>query len=87
MLMPVTTWSTIDAAAQEALLERPALAADGETTAAVTSIISDVREGGDAALLSLAEKFVMVVPEIAVLGTMIFTLSGVWSVVVKTPIS
>ncbi len=57
MLMPVTTWSTIDAAAQEALLERPALAADGETTAAVTSIISDVREGGDAALLSLAEKF------------------------------
>ena len=57
--MPVSIdfWSKQDGAARAALLERPAVRADGETSAAVARIIAEVRADGDSALRAMAEKF------------------------------
>ena len=57
MLMPITIWSELDSDAAATLLARPAVSADGETSAAVQNIIAEVRARGDGALLELTQKF------------------------------
>lgn len=50
-------WSELDAAARDALLRRPAQQVAAEVTAAVASLIAQVREGGDAAVRALTARF------------------------------
>ncbi|MGF1705855.1 histidinol dehydrogenase [Enterovibrio baiacu] len=61
--MKTVVWKSLSEQQREALLERPAISDSASITDAVTSVLRDVREGGDAALKALTEKFDKVVPE------------------------
>ncbi|MTC49615.1 histidinol dehydrogenase [Providencia alcalifaciens] len=50
-------WSDCLEEQQETLLMRPAIAASGNISAAVSQIIDQVRTGGDAALIALSQRF------------------------------
>jgi histidinol dehydrogenase len=50
-------WSELDAAAREALLQRPAQTVAAEVSASVASLIDEVRRGGDDALRALTRRF------------------------------
>ncbi|MDR2243665.1 MAG: histidinol dehydrogenase, partial [Providencia alcalifaciens] len=50
-------WSDCLEEQQEALLMRPAIAASGNISAAVSQIIDQVRTEGDAALIALSQRF------------------------------
>jgi len=51
------TWSTLSPAARALVLERPTVATGQDTLAAVQTIISNVRQNGDAALRELTARF------------------------------
>ena len=55
--MRIATWSALQPAQRSELLQRPALANDSETQAAVAQIVARVRIEGDAALLALHQEF------------------------------
>lgn len=50
-------WMSLDEAARDALLRRPAVEADGDTRSAVRDIIAHVKRRGDAAVLDFTERF------------------------------
>ena len=50
-------WSDLDAAAREEMLRRPAQRVADDVTAAVAALVSTVRNGGDAALRELTQRF------------------------------
>jgi histidinol dehydrogenase len=50
-------WQELDDDERRSVLQRPAVAANAETVAAVRQILADVRSGGDAALRKLTKKF------------------------------
>ncbi|MEJ2139067.1 MAG: histidinol dehydrogenase [Gammaproteobacteria bacterium] len=50
------TWSDLSAAEQREVLQRPAVAANAETAAAVSRIVADVRAGGDTVLRELTRR-------------------------------
>ena len=54
--LDIVNWKDLSADARVALLERPAVALDGEIRAGAAAIIDDVRRGGDAALRRLTER-------------------------------
>ena len=55
--MKILEWNSLDEAAREALLRRPAVGISSEQAAQVAAIISEVRRDGDAALFRLTERF------------------------------
>ena len=55
--MKIVEWNSLDEAAREALLRRPAVGISREQAAQVAAIISEVRRDGDAALFRLTERF------------------------------
>jgi histidinol dehydrogenase len=57
MTMPIHYWESLSAAEQRALLERPALRADGTTRIEVEAILRHVREQGDAAVREYTRRF------------------------------
>ncbi|MEZ8026551.1 histidinol dehydrogenase [Enterovibrio norvegicus] len=61
--MKTVVWKSLSDEQRDALLERPAISDSASITDAVTGVLRDVREGGDAALKALTEKFDKVVPE------------------------
>ncbi|MEZ9525439.1 histidinol dehydrogenase [Enterovibrio norvegicus] len=61
--MKTVVWKSLSEQQRDALLERPAISDSASITDAVTGVLRDVREGGDAALKALTEKFDKVVPE------------------------
>ncbi|MEZ8142164.1 histidinol dehydrogenase [Enterovibrio norvegicus FF-33] len=61
--MKTVVWKSLSDQQKESSLERPAISDSASITEAVQSVISDVRQGGDAALKALTEKFDKVVPE------------------------
>jgi histidinol dehydrogenase len=50
------SWQKLNDAERRSVLQRPAVAANAETVAAVRQILSDVRNGGDSVLRELTEK-------------------------------
>ena len=54
--LDIVNWKDLSADARVALLERPAVALDGEIRAGAAAIIDEVRRGGDAALRRLTER-------------------------------
>lgn len=60
--MRTVVWQALSEAQQDAVLERPAIAEGANITAAVSQVIAQVREQGDAAVLELTEKFDRVTP-------------------------
>jgi histidinol dehydrogenase len=52
----IVDWSTLDAPAQDRLLQRPAVGISREQSAQVAAIIAEVRRDGDQALLRLTER-------------------------------
>lgn len=54
--MKTVDWNTLDRAAREAILRRPAQARNRERADAVATIIADVRRDGDDALRALTER-------------------------------
>ncbi|OEE58915.1 histidinol dehydrogenase [Enterovibrio norvegicus FF-454] len=61
--MKTVVWKSLSDQQKESSLERPAISDSASITEAVQRVISDVRQGGDAALKALTEKFDKVVPE------------------------
>ncbi|WP_407330809.1 histidinol dehydrogenase [Enterovibrio sp. 27052020O] len=61
--MKTVVWKSLSDQQKESSLERPAISDSASITEAVQRVISDVRQGGDAALKTLTEKFDKVVPE------------------------
>jgi len=57
MNMRIHNWSELDDEKRASLLQRPAVAQDGEIRAAVTGIIAEVRRDGDTALRRLTRKY------------------------------
>ena len=55
-------WSDLDAAAREEMLRRPAQRVADDVTAAVAALVSTVRNGGDAALRELTQRFDGIAP-------------------------
>ena len=55
--MRIVTWKDLDSAQRRAALARPAFAARADVAADVAALIGQVRQGGDAALLDLTERF------------------------------
>ena len=55
--MRTLIWNELDGAARTAALTRPAIAASDSITAAVRTILEEVRSGGDKAVLALTERF------------------------------
>lgn len=53
----ITFWNECDAQQQQALLQRPAVAASDSISASVADILLQVKSGGDAALRELSAKF------------------------------
>ncbi|ANC38910.1 histidinol dehydrogenase [Hafnia alvei] len=53
----ITFWNECDAQQQQALLQRPAVAASDSISASVAKILRQVKSGGDAALRELSAKF------------------------------
>ncbi|MDN6073010.1 MAG: histidinol dehydrogenase, partial [Enterobacterales bacterium] len=53
----ITFWNECDAQQQQALLQRPAVAASDSISASVAKILQQVKSGGDAALRELSAKF------------------------------
>jgi len=51
------TWSSLNAEQRQQLLSRPAMADSAALSQGVSAIIQQVREQGDAALLSLTARF------------------------------
>ncbi|MDJ0794380.1 MAG: histidinol dehydrogenase [Woeseiaceae bacterium] len=56
LISPIT-WSELERDAQQALLERPAVADDESMRAATAAIVAEVRDGGDPAVRKLTERF------------------------------
>ncbi len=56
-MMQIVDWNSLDAAGRQTALERPRLGARGDVDALALSIIREVRQDGDAALLRFAERF------------------------------
>ena len=56
MGLEIINWKDLAEDARAALLERPAVALDGEIRAGAAAIIDEVRRGGDAALRRLTER-------------------------------
>lgn len=54
--LEIVNWKDLSAEVREALLQRPAVALDGEIRAAAAAIIDEVRRGGDAALRRLTKR-------------------------------
>lgn len=63
MTMRTVVWRSLSQSQQESILERPAIADGVSITAAVSSVIDQVRQGGDSAVLALTEKFDKVRPD------------------------
>ncbi|MCW8344968.1 histidinol dehydrogenase [Vibrio sp. ZSDZ65] len=61
--MRTVVWRSLSQSQQESILERPAIADGANITAAVSSVIEQVRQGGDSAVLALTEKFDRVRPD------------------------
>ncbi|MFA0438506.1 histidinol dehydrogenase [Vibrio sp. 10N.286.49.C2] len=61
--MRTVVWRSLSQPQQESILERPAIADGANITAAVSSVIEQVRQGGDSALFALTEKFDNVRPD------------------------
>ncbi len=61
--MRTVVWQSLSETQQDAVLERPAITEGANITAAVSQVIAQVREQGDAALIELTEKFDRVKPE------------------------
>lgn len=61
--MRTVVWQSLSESQQDSILERPAITEGANITAAVADVISQVRTGGDKALIELTEKFDRVVPE------------------------
>ena len=57
MTMEISTWASLAEAEQQALLRRPAVADDASIRVGTGTIVTDVRENGDAALLRLTRKY------------------------------
>ena len=57
MAMEISTWASLAEAEQQALLRRPAVADDARIRIGASTIVTDVRENGDAALLRLTRKY------------------------------
>ncbi len=55
-------WSDLDAVAREEMLRRPAQRVADDVTAAVAALVSTVRNGGDAALRELTQRFDGIAP-------------------------
>lgn len=60
--MRTVVWQSLSETQQDAVLERPAIAEGANITAAVSQVIAQVRQQGDAAVLELTEKFDRVTP-------------------------
>ncbi|MBD1557891.1 histidinol dehydrogenase [Vibrio sp. S9_S30] len=60
--MRTVVWQSLSEEQQDAVLERPAITAGANITAAVSDVIKKVRTDGDAALIELTEKFDGVTP-------------------------
>ncbi len=56
-MLEILDWASLDDAARQKALERPAVAADADIRASVASIIARVREEGDAALFALTREY------------------------------
>ncbi|HAS61500.1 MAG TPA: histidinol dehydrogenase [Vibrio sp.] len=61
--MRTVVWSSLSEVQQDAVLERPAITEGANITAAVSQVIAQVREQGDAGLVELTAKFDRVTPE------------------------
>ncbi len=61
--MRTVVWSSLSEVQQDAVLERPAITEGANITAAVSQVIAQVREQGDAGLVELTTKFDRVTPE------------------------
>lgn len=55
--MQIHDWNKLSEAAQEALLQRPMIAADSDLRASVSALIGQVREGGATVLRELTARF------------------------------
>lgn len=55
--MRTVTWQTLSDAQQNAVLQRPAITEGANITAAVSSVVENVKQNGDAALKELTQKF------------------------------
>ncbi|MFA0414551.1 histidinol dehydrogenase [Vibrio renipiscarius] len=60
--MRTVVWQSLSETQQDAVLERPAIAEGANITAAVSQVIAQVRQQGDAAIRELTEKFDRVTP-------------------------
>ncbi|EGU32260.1 histidinol dehydrogenase [Vibrio ichthyoenteri ATCC 700023] len=60
--MRTVVWQSLSETQQDAVLERPAIAEGANITAAVSQVIAQVRQQGDAAVRELTEKFDRVSP-------------------------
>ncbi len=60
--MRTVVWQSLSETQQDAVLERPAITEGANITAAVSQVIAQVRQRGDAAVLELTEKFDRVTP-------------------------
>ncbi|MEZ8304332.1 histidinol dehydrogenase [Vibrio splendidus] len=63
MTMRTVVWQSLSESQQDSVLERPAITEGANITATVSDVIAKVRNGGDAALKELTEKFDRVTPE------------------------
>ena len=61
--MRTVVWPSLSETQQDAVLERPAITEGANITAAVSQVIAQVREQGDAALVELTQKFDRVTPD------------------------
>lgn len=61
--MRTVVWQSLSESQQDSILERPAIAEGANITAAVSEVIAQVRNQGDAALLELTEKFDRIKPQ------------------------
>ncbi|HNP36421.1 MAG TPA: histidinol dehydrogenase, partial [Woeseiaceae bacterium] len=57
MTIALVTWSDVATAERRALLARPSIKSDESIRATVADIVSQVRQGGDQALLALTRHF------------------------------
>lgn len=57
MATPIHIWNELQAAEQERLLQRPAVADDGRIRADANRIVDEIRSGGDAALRRLTQQY------------------------------
>lgn len=57
MAIPIHIWNELQAAEQERLLQRPAVADDGRIRADANRIVDEIRSGGDAALRRLTQQY------------------------------